>query len=151
VFRGTRTDRDSLPTPASRSGDAGIAVDLTRRVDANEGIANALWLAPGATGLCILSLPKDAIAPAAVCGSYDDARTGHLAGSTTSGAGNVWVFGVVPDGATGVMLRFKDGTSRAAVVRDNAYDIHVTEPTSAVSLTLPDGRTTEVAVSSYGG
>jgi hypothetical protein len=151
VFRGARTERDSLPAPASRSGDAGIAVDLTRRVDANAGLENALWLAPSAAGLCILSLPKDAMAPAAVCGSYDDARTGHLAGSMTSGAGDVWVFGVVPDGATGVTLRFKDGTSRAAVVRNNAYDVHATEPTSAVSLTLPDGRTTEVGVSSYSG
>lgn len=63
--------------------------------------------------------------------------------SETFGSGSdVWVFGLVPDGVDSVTLTFADDSTTAIKVTNNAFALHATKPTKALSFTGPAGPVT---------
>lgn len=63
--------------------------------------------------------------------------------SETFGSGSdVWVCGLVPDGVDSVTLTFADDSTAAIKVTNNAFALHATKPTKALSFTGPDGPVT---------
>jgi len=63
--------------------------------------------------------------------------------SETFGSGSdVWVFGLVPDGVDSVTLTYADDSTTALKVTNNAFALHATKATKALSFTGPTGPVT---------
>jgi hypothetical protein len=122
--------RRQLPTDPSMSPDFSAARSAS---------GASVWIVPADGGVCMLEARGDATGFG--CATTANAERGRLF-SISSGAGfglagtNRRVAGLLPDGASHVTLRLRDGTSRPLSVRENVYAAVV--PARPVELSWTD-------------
>jgi hypothetical protein len=85
--------------------------------------------------------PNAAPADAPTCVPADEFKARGVSATFGSGS-DVWVFGLVPDGVDSVTLTFADDSTTAMKVANNAFALHATKATKALSFTGPAGPVT---------
>jgi hypothetical protein len=137
--------RAAAGTPASQTM---IDIDTARQALAiTEGTQVIAGSASGGQVCVMLSTTVDTGGPDALpvnvptCVAADEFQ--HNGVSETFGSGSdVWVFGLVPDGVDSVTLTFADDSTTAIKVTNNAFALHATKATKALSFTGPAGPVT---------
>jgi hypothetical protein len=132
-----RTASDAIDSFTPGGLIYGADASESRRTETRAG-SFGFWVVPGRDGMCLVAFsPKDG--GGAACSSYSQVETDHgslmTVGSSAHSslpAGDVAIFGLVPNGTSQVNVQFASGKSRAVPARENAFAVIVSgSPTAA--------------------
>jgi hypothetical protein len=138
LFRRPVTKDDYPDVGRAIAETQGLARALTRRVASPAPEVQA-WIAPTATGVCLLMLhPGYESAGGGCSDTYAPASAGELFQAQVDGK-HVDVIGLVPDGVSSVTITLDDGSVEQLSVRENVYAARFEHGTEEVRFEGPDG------------